>query len=66
MRFWKPLSKYRYSDDRDEVKYHSDFLLDEGETIEIILNGETLLKEETPKGKVCKFHFQMAVESFDK
>jgi len=33
MRIWKPLCKFRYSDERDEYKYHTDFALEEGEEI---------------------------------
>lgn len=66
MKFWKPLSKYRYTDDRNEYKYHTDFALKEGETIEVIINGKRLLKDEVPKGEEWKYHFEMAVESFDK
>ena len=66
MKIWKPLSKYRYTEDRDEVKYHTDFLLEEGEEIEVIIAGKTIIKEKTPQGKDWKFHFEMAVEEFNK
>ena len=64
MKFWKPLSKFRYSDERDEFKYHADFALTEGEIIEVIINGKPLLKDKVPKGEEWKYHFEMAVESF--
>ena len=66
MIYWKPLSKYRYTKDRDEVKYHTDFLLEPGEEIEVKLAGKTIIKEKTPQGKEWKFHFEMACEAFDK
>jgi len=65
VQYWKPLSKYRYTEDRNEFKYHTDFSLDEGEMIEVMINGKTLIKEKTPKNKVYKYHFEMAVEEFD-
>lgn len=63
MRFWKKLTKFRYSKDRDEYKYHTDFSLEKGEEIEITINGETLLKEKVPV-KERKYHLELAVESF--
>ena len=64
MKIWKPLSKYWYSKERNEYKYHTDFALEEGESIEIKVNGKRLIKDETPKGKIFKIHFEMAVETF--
>ena len=64
MKIWKPLVKYRYSDERDEVKYHTDFALEEDEIIEVSINGKILIKEKIPKGEIHKFHFEMAEEVF--
>ena len=66
MKVWKPLSKFRYSEERDEYKYHTDFALEETEDIVIFINGKELLREIVPTGKERKDHFEMAVESFDK
>jgi len=64
MKIWKPLTKFRYSDERDEYKYHTDFSLEAGEEIEISINGYILLTDRVPKGVERKYHFEMAVESF--
>ena len=66
MKVWKPLSKFRYSEERDEYKYHTDFALEEREDIVIFINGKELIREIVPEGKEKKYHFEMAVESFDK
>ena len=63
MKIWKPLSKFRYSDERDEYKYHTDFSLSEGETIVIYINGKLLLEDKVSEGEK-KYHLEMAVESF--
>lgn len=65
MEIWKPLVKYRYSDERNEFKYHTDFALREDEIIEISINGKMLIKEKMPKGEIHKFHFEMAEEVFE-
>lgn len=65
MKVWKPLSKYRYTDDRNEIKYHTDFSLEPGETIEVLINGKPLIREKMPDGRIYKFHFEMAVEAFE-
>jgi hypothetical protein len=65
MKVWKPLSKYRYTDDRDEVKYHTDFSLEYGEEIEVLVNGKLLMQEKVPNNKIYKFHFELAVEAFE-
>lgn len=65
MIIWKPLTKFRYSKERNEFKYHTDFALKEGESIE--KSYEELIKifqEKVPKGKIQKIHFEMAVEEF--
>jgi len=64
MKVWKPLTKFYYSNERNEYKYHTDFSLGAGEEIEVIVNGETILLSGVPKGMVKKYHFEMAVESF--
>jgi len=67
MKIWKPIIKFRYTEDRNEWKYHTDFSLEEGECIEE--NYKELMqvfKEKTPLGKRWKFHFEMAVEEEDK
>jgi len=66
LKVWKPLSKFRYSEERNEYKYHTDFALEEAEDIVIFINGKKLLREIVPKGKERKYHFEMAVESFEK
>ena len=66
MEIWKPLSKFRYSDERDEFKYHTDFSLDPGESMEFSIDGVPWIVEKVPEGKVYKIHFEMAVEIFDK
>jgi len=66
MFIFKRLVKYWYSDQRKEHKYHTDFELKEGESIKE--NYPKLMKvfeiktPKLPKGKVWKFHFEMAVE----
>ena len=65
MKIWKPLVKYRYSDERNESKYHTDFALEEDEIIEISINGKTLIKEKIPKGEIHKYHLEMADEVFE-
>jgi len=64
MIYWKPLSKYRYSRERNEFKYHTDFQLDEGEEIEVKLAGKTIIKDEVPQGKEWRYHLEIACESF--
>ena len=64
MKVWKPLTKFYYSNERNEYKYHTDFSLENGEEIEISINGYILLTDRAPKGMVKKYHFEMAVESF--
>ena len=64
MKIWKPLTKFRYSDERNEVKYHTDFSLEAGDSMVVIVNGERLIQEIIPKGEERKYHFEMAVESF--
>jgi len=66
MKFWKPLSKFRYSDERNEFKYHTDFSIDPGESMEFSIDGVPWIREKVPPGKVYKIHFEMAVEIFDK
>jgi len=63
MKIWKPLSKFYYSDQRDEYKYHTDFALEKGEVIEVFINGERILKDSVSYGE-RKYHFEMAVENF--
>lgn len=65
MKIWKPLSKYYYSDERSEYKYHTDFALEDLEEIEVLINGKSLLKDRVSKGKIKKYHFEMAVENFE-
>jgi len=64
MKIWKPLTKFCCSDERNEYKYHIDFSLEEGEEIEVVINGYILLTDRVPKGEERKYHFEMAVESF--
>ena len=64
MKIWKPLSKFRYSDERNEYKYHTDFALREREKIEVFINGKILLRDKVLQGEERKYHFEMAVESF--
>jgi len=64
MKIWKPLTKYYYSDQRNEYKYHTDFSLEEGEEIAVIINGETILENTVPRGIEQKYHLEIAVESF--
>jgi len=64
MEVWKELTKYWYSAQRNEYKYHTDFSLDEGETIEVIVNGKKLIDEIVPKGELHKIHFEMAEEIY--
>ena len=65
MIIWKPLSKYRYSTDRNELKFHTDFKLEEGEKMEDYKELMEVNKEVCPHGKVWKFHWEMAREEFD-
>lgn len=65
MKIWKPLSKFRYSEERNEFKYHTDFSLKKSENIELKINGKTIIKEKPPKGKIYKIHFEMAIEIFE-
>lgn len=63
MFIFKRLVKYWYSDQRNEHKYHTDFELKEGESIKKDYPELMKIFEiKTPKGKVWKFHFEMAVE----
>ncbi len=70
MKIWKPLTKFRYTDERDEYKYHTDFALEEGESILVLIGRDggtgkkVLLNENVPKGMLKKYHFELAVESF--
>lgn len=64
MRVWKPLTKFRYSEERDEYKYHTDFALEKGESILVLINGQVLLRDAVTKGEEKKYHFEMAVERF--
>ena len=66
MKIWKPLSQFYYSDERNEYKYHTDFALEEGEKIEVFINGKVLLRDKVLPGEERKYHFEMAVERFDK
>ena len=64
MKIWKPLTKYRYSEQRDENKYHTDFSLEEGESIEGSYKELIqVFKEKVPLDKRWKIHFEMAVEA---
>ena len=64
MEIWKPLVKYRYTEERNELKYHTDFSLKEGEIIEVKINGEKIIRIKIPKNEIHKFHFEMAEEIF--
>ena len=59
---WKPVVKYYYSRQRKEHKYHTDFRLKEGQSIEDFDELMKVLKKKTPKGKTYQIHFEMAVE----
>jgi len=61
---WKSLTKYRYSKERNEVKYHTDFRLTEGNKIENYDELMKVFKEIVPQGKEWRIHFEMAVETF--
>jgi len=65
MKIWKPLTKFYYSDQRNEYKYHTDFSLEVGEEIVITINGKRLLKDYVLYGQEKKYHLEMAVESFE-
>jgi len=65
MIIWKPLTKYRYSEQRNEVKYHIDLALEEGEKLEDCKELMEVLKVETPNGKIRKIHLEIADEEFD-
>ena len=65
MKIWKPLTKFRYTEDRNEWKYHTDFAVEEGERIENFKELMPIFKEKCPKNKIWKIHFEMAVEEFD-
>ena len=65
MKIWKPLTKYSYSKERNEVKYHTDFGLVEGEKVGDYKELMDIFKEVVPQRKVWKIHFEMAVEEFD-
>lgn len=64
MRIWKPLTKFWYSNERNEFKYHTDFSLKEGESIETIINDKRLLIEMPHEGEIYKIHYEMAIEIF--
>ena len=66
MKIWKPLTKFRYTKDRNEWKYHTDFAVEENETIEKFRELMKIFKEKCPKGKIWKIHFEMAIEEFSK
>lgn len=63
MKFWKPCEWWW--DDR-EWKFHSDFQLDVGETLEIKVNGKLLLKRQVPKGEIWKVHLAGSFQPFKK
>ena len=64
MKIWKPLSKFRYTDERNEYKYHTDFALEEGERIIVMINGKILIDDYVSPDRIKKYHLEMAVESF--
>jgi len=66
MIIWKPLTKYRYSEQRNEVKYHTDLALEEGDRLEDCKELMEVLKVKTPNGKVRKIHLEICDEEFDK
>lgn len=66
MRIWKPLTRYHYSSERNEWKYHTDFAVEEGESMSKFKELMKIFKEKCPKHKIWKIHFEVAVEEFDK
>ena len=65
MKIWKPLTKFYYSDERNEFKYHIDLMLEKEDTIALVINGKTVTMDTPPKGKVYKIHHGMSIETFD-
>lgn len=63
MKIWKEMSRFRKP--RNEVGFHCDLMLEEGEYFDIRFM-DTKIKEYVPKNKVWKIHFSMAVEEFPK
>jgi len=63
---WKPVVKFRYSKERNEYKYHTDFRLSEGKKVEDFDELMRIFKEKVPNDKEWRIHFEMAVEEFDK
>ena len=65
MKIWKPLTKFRYTKDRNEWKFHTDFAVESGEKIEEFRELMEIFKEKCPKGKEWRIHFEIAIEEFD-
>jgi len=63
---WKGLTKYRYSKQRNEIKFHTDFKIREGDKIKSNTELMKIFEKRVPKGKEWKIHFDMAVETFPK
>lgn len=64
MKTWKPLTKY--SKFRNEVAYHTDLALEEGESITLLLPDNTGIRETCPPGMELKIHLEIAIEPFEK
>ncbi len=62
MRIWKPLVRFMKYKDRGETGWHTDFALEPGEKLEIIIAGKKHLLETCPAGEELKVHLDIAVE----
>ena len=62
MKPWKPLEKFKKQ--RKEWAWHTDFALEEGESLKLIIARCPHLLEVCPKGQELKVHVEICVEPF--
>ena len=64
MKIWKPITVYMKP--REELGYHTDLGLEEGECLENYKELMEILRIRTPKGKIRKIHLEICDEEFNK
>jgi hypothetical protein len=64
MKIWKPLVNFEKH--RKEWAWHSDFALEEGEALVLIMGSNCKTLEVCPEGKELKVHLEICVEPEDK
>lgn len=67
MRYWKELEIWY--NDKGELKLHSDFQLDEGESFKLFAGHNDLenrleYTKKIPKGKYYQFHIDISIQSY--